>query len=115
MEAASPPEHNPGNNRSTLSIGVAGPTLTVALGEATPTGGTIVAGSDAALQLAIRNPSASQSVRVRGLTVKLNARLGSVPAGGELRVVFDRDADGKVDEREPEVAGATVSVVGEEV
>lgn len=115
VEAASPPELNPGDNVATVSIGVAGPTLTVALGEATPTGGTIVAGTDAALQLAFSNPSDSQSVQVRGLTVTLNATLGSVPAGAELRVVLDRDADGKVGDQEPEVARATVSVVGEEV
>lgn len=115
VAAATPPELNPTDNAVTVVIGVAGPTLSVALGEATPAGGIIVAGADAALQLAFSNPSETQAVRVSGLTVTLNAKLGSVPAGAELRVVHDRDGDGKVGDREPEVARAMVAVVGEEV
>lgn len=111
-EAANPPELTPGDNAAGTSVGVLGPSLTVAAGPASPAGGSLDFGSAAGLQLALTHGGGIQDLVIRHLTVESNATIGGKAANVSLRVVHDLNADGKADADEPTLTTGVAVVAG---
>lgn len=101
VEAAAPPELTPDNNRAEAAVPVRAPGISVALGSVNANG----------MQLALTHNGGEQDLKLKSMTLAVDASVGGISGSAMLRVVLDRDADGRAGSGEPTFATGVATLV----